>query len=110
MMELEKTIDVGVQNKERIISDILKLHKCRKFEKITKIDDNTIQVSFSESYAYKIRKKVVQFSKKKYKNKEDIISIVEQQIDSKSMLREPLWKDIQVVELPTVWLVFCQRS
>ncbi len=109
MIELEKKIDVGVQNKERIISDILKQEKYRKLEKIRKNNDTTIQLFFSEKYPFRIKKRVVQFSKKKYKNREEIVSIIKIQKDSKT-IKEVLWKDIQVVELPTVWLVFCQRS
>ena len=51
---------------------------------------------------------VVQFSKKKYK-KEEVEAKIKEEKNKKSALYEPLWTDIQVVELPRVWLAFCKR-
>ena len=55
-----------------------------------------------------IKCKVVQFSKKKYK-KEEVEEKTKEEKNKKSALYEPLWTDIQVVELPRVWLAFCKR-
>lgn len=45
---LTKRVDIGVQNKERIISDVLKNESYRSLNRVKKIDNNTLEIEFSE--------------------------------------------------------------
>lgn len=107
---IKRQIDVGgFQNIERIISDVLKEETYRSLNFVKKIDDETLQLDFSElNFHFKQKRMVVQFSKKKYK-KEEVEAKIKEEKNKKSALYEPLWTDIQVVELPRVWLAFCKR-
>ena len=104
---IKRQIDVGgFQNIERIISDVLKEETYRSLNFVKKIDDETLQLDFSElNFHFKQKRMVVQFSKKKYK-KEEVEAKIKEEKNKKSALYEPLWTDIQVVELPRVWLAF----
>lgn len=105
---MTKRVDIGVQNKERIISDVLKDESYRSLNRVKKIDNNTLEIEFSEQdFRFKEKRKVVQFSKKKYEDKEKIISKIKEEKDK--YLGISLWTTIQVLELPDVWLAFCKR-
>lgn len=105
---LTKRVDIGVQNKERIISDVLKNESYRSLNRVKKIDNNTLEIEFSEQdFRFKEKRMVVQFSKKKYKDKQEIVSKISEQKDK--FLYTTLWTDIQVIDLPTVWIAFCKR-
>lgn len=102
-------IDVGgFQNIERIISDVLKEETYRPLNSVKKIDDKTLQLDFSElDFRFKQKRKVVQFSKKKYNNKKEVEEKIKE--EKNKFLRTSLWTDIQVIELSKVWIAFCKR-
>ena len=105
---MTKRVDIGVQNKERIISDVLKDESYRSLNRVKKIDNNTLEIEFSEQdFRFKEKRKVVQFSKKKYKNKKEVEEKIKEEKDK--YLGISLWTTIQVLELPDVWLAFCKR-
>ena len=106
---IKKQIDVGgFQNIERIISDVLKEETYRPLNSVKKIDNKTLQLDFRElDFSFKQKRKVVQFSKKKYKNKKEVEEKIKE--EKNRFLGTSLWTDIQVVELPRVWLAFCKR-
>lgn len=105
---MTKRVDIGVQNKERIISDVLKDESYRSLNRVKKIDNNTLEIEFSEQdFRFKEKRKVVQFSKKKYKNEEEVVTKIEKEKDK--FLGTTLWTYIQVIELSDVWLAFCKR-
>lgn len=106
-----RTIDVGgFQNLERIISHVLKEERYRSLYSVIKVDDKTLKLHFSEhDFRFNQKRKVVQFSKNNYKKEEEVEAKIKEEKNKKSTFYEPLWTDIQVVELPRVWLAFCKR-
>ena len=57
---MTKRVDIGVQNKERIISDVLKDESYRSLNRVKKIDNNTLEIEFSEQdFRFKEKRKVV---------------------------------------------------
>lgn len=106
-MSYKVKVPVGAPNKEREIAKVLKENSKNDVESIEKIDNDTVEITFSKP-SCKFRRRVAQFSKKKYSCEAEVKKILEETMDKKSILPCHLWKSVQVIEFPKVWLAFCR--
>ena len=106
-MRIEKKVDITAKDKAAVISRTLKTEPNRELEAVEIYSKKTIKLIFSEKKSYITNKKVIQFSKGKIDCKEKVVEKIESEKDSKNA--RSLWRKILVVELPEVWLAFCQR-
>ena len=107
-MSYKEKVLVGAQNKEREIAKVLKENSKNDVESIEKIDNDTVEITFSDKPSCELRRRVVQFSKKEYSSEAEVKKILEETMDKKSILPRHLWKSVQVMEFPRVWIAFCK--
>lgn len=107
-MSYKVKVPVGSQNKERDIAKVLKENRMKYVESITKVDNDTVEITFSDKPSCKFRRRVVQFSKKDYSSDTEVKQLLEETVDTKSILPRHLWKSVQVIEFPNVWIAFCK--
>ena len=108
-MSYKVKVLIGAQNKEREIAKVLKENSKNDVESIEKIDNDTLEITFSDKPSCKLRRRIVQFSKKKYSSEAEIKKILEETVDTKCVLPWHLWKSVQIIEFPKVWIAFCKR-
>lgn len=104
---VEKILEV--RNKEKILSAILKNERQRLLESVS-LEDEDLLLTFSDNKNYAMKMVVKQYSKKKYKDKNEFLSKFLRSKCYKFMPGCTVWKVVGVIELPEVWLAFFKRN
>ena len=97
----------NTRNKEKLIKKILKDRKNRRIEKID-FEEENVTITFSDTKSYGVKNIVKQYSKTKYKDRNEA---VRKFLGNKPSYWDSIkWKIIKIIELDDEWLIFFMKN